>query len=67
MNHQLELSRSERDLLVELLESELTDVRSENYHAESHEVKELLKAREALVRQLLGRLATEDPPAGAAP
>lgn len=50
------LTEQERQLLIELLEEEVRDLRSENYHAESHEVKEMLKGKEALAKGLLERL-----------
>lgn len=54
---QLTLNNAERELLTALLQTELRDVRSENYHAESHQVKVGLRDREARVRGLLERLA----------
>lgn len=53
---QITLSNDEVAILVELLTEEVSDVRSENYHAESHNVKEQLKGREVIVKQLLERL-----------
>ena len=62
---QIELNETEHSLLVELLDQELRDVRSEGYHAESHDAKQLFKAREAVVRELLVKLqgsVPEHPP-----
>lgn len=62
---QIVLNDAELSLLVELLDQELRDVRSEGYHAESHDAKTLFKAREAVVRELLGKLqgfVPEHPP-----
>ena len=62
---QIVLNDVEMSLLVELLDQELRDVRSEGYHAESHNAKQLFKAREAVVRELLGKLqgfVPEHPP-----
>jgi hypothetical protein len=62
---QIELNETELRLLIELLDQELRDVRSENYHAESHDAKKLFKAREAVVRELLVKLqgfVPEHPP-----
>lgn len=53
---ELTLTETERQLLISLLESEVQQVRSENYHAESHDVKVLLKEREERVNQLLQKL-----------
>jgi hypothetical protein len=52
----IELSAAERELLASILEDELTEIRSELHHAQVHDYKESLKAREALVRGLLDRL-----------
>lgn len=47
------LTERECQFLAELLQREVTEVRSEIYHAESHDVKELLKEREACAKRLL--------------
>jgi len=52
----LQLDNAENQLLVELLEGELQNVRSENYHAESHRVKEMMKEREGVIRGLIEKL-----------
>jgi hypothetical protein len=52
----VELSRDEQDLLVGLLEKEFDEIRTEIHHTQSHDYKDSLKAREKLVRALLGRL-----------
>ncbi|HZO90029.1 MAG TPA: hypothetical protein VFB38_16995 [Chthonomonadaceae bacterium] len=57
---EIALTENERQILVELLEDEFQSLRSEVYRADSHEAKEVLKAREATVRKLLERL---QPPA----
>jgi hypothetical protein len=62
---QIELNETELRLLVEMLDQELRDVRSEVYRADSHDAKRLLKAREAVVRELLVKLqgfVPEHPP-----
>jgi len=56
INMEIALTETERQLLISLLESELQQVRSEGYHAESHDVKVLLKERKASVNQILQRL-----------
>lgn len=52
----IDLSKSEEELLVDLLQTELEDVRSELHHTQALEFKESLKEREALVRGLLAKL-----------
>lgn len=56
---EISLTETERQLLIKLLESEIVQIRSENYHAQSHAVKELLKEREAVVNRILQRLKAE--------
>jgi thioredoxin-related protein len=51
-----ELSQEERELLVELLEREFDDVRTEIHHTKSHDYKDGLKEREKSVQELLKRL-----------
>ncbi len=53
---EISLTETERRLLIEVLEREIREVRSEVYHAESHDVKEMLKERAACVRGLLVRV-----------
>jgi hypothetical protein len=52
----VELSREETDLVVELLEEEFDDIRTEIRRTENHDYKENLKVRERLVQDLLVRL-----------
>jgi hypothetical protein len=52
----VELSREERDLLVELLEEEFDEIRAEIRRTENHDYKENLKVREKLIQDLLGRM-----------
>jgi nicotinamide riboside kinase len=52
----IELGPKERELLGELLEKELEEVRSELHHTQAHGYKETLKEREQLVRELLAKL-----------
>ena len=52
----IDLSKPERELLATILEKELEEIRSEFHHAEVHDYKESLKAREALIRGLLDRM-----------
>lgn len=51
------LSRAEKDLLANLLGTELEEIRSEFHHAKNHEYKESIKERESLVRGMLTKLA----------
>jgi hypothetical protein len=52
----VELSREERDLVVELLEEAFDDIRAEIRRTDNHDYKENLKVREKLVQSLLGRM-----------
>ncbi len=52
---QITLSEEEAQLLKELLQAELAELPVENHHTQSHDVKALLKDREALVKNLLAR------------
>ncbi len=49
----VELNALERDLIANLLEKELEDIRSERHHTQNHEFKDNLREREGLVRGLL--------------
>lgn len=53
----IELMPMEKDLLVNLLEKELEEIRSELHHTQGHGYKDTLKERELLVRGLLAKLA----------
>jgi hypothetical protein len=57
----IELDESERALLLDLLEELLGELRDEIYRAESHDFKEQLKVRKALVLKVMGRLRAETP------
>ena len=50
------LTERERDLLIELLDSEISEVRSELYHAEDAETKEMFRDREELTKRLRAKL-----------
>ncbi len=52
----IELNETERALLLDLLEERLGDLRDEIYRAESHDFKELLKAKKAVVAKLIEHL-----------
>ena len=63
----IEVSEEERQLLLTLLDELLGDLRDGIYRAESHDFKERLKAKKAVVKGLLGQLRPEAAvPAGAA-
>jgi hypothetical protein len=53
----IDLIPMEKDLLVNLLEKELEEIRSELHHTQGHGYKDTLKERELLVRGLLAKLA----------
>jgi hypothetical protein len=52
----IELGPAERDIVTELLEKELEDMRSELHHTQVHGYREALKDREKLVRDLLEKM-----------
>lgn len=55
----LELNEDEREVLLGLLEEVLGDLRDEIYRAESHDFKEQLRVRKAIVTGLIDRLRPE--------
>jgi hypothetical protein len=55
---QVTLNETELELLVSLLRSEVGHVRSEVYRAESHDVKVLLKEREAIINRIIDAMTT---------
>jgi hypothetical protein len=61
----IELDERERELLLDLLEEQLGDLRDEIYRAESHEFKELLRAKKELVKKLIEHLRVAAAPVGA--
>ena len=56
MNEELRLSESERALLIELLEGELQELPVEIHHSRTINVREGLRHRRTMVRELLDRL-----------
>jgi len=60
---QLELNMEEREVLTNVLASALGELREEIYKAEVREFKELLKQRETVLVQLLGRVRAFAPTA----
>jgi len=54
----INLSDPEKELLTDILERELEDVRSEFHHTQAFDYRERLKERESRVRGLLTKLAS---------
>lgn len=54
----LELTDSERDLMLELLQSRCTELRQEVHHAQVSGFKDQLKAKEACLQAIIDRLKT---------
>lgn len=52
----LELTSAEGELLLELLRNELSELRTEIHRTETRAFKDDLKAREALLEAIIGRL-----------
>jgi hypothetical protein len=50
------LSDKEQQLLVELLDREIPNLRDEILHTDDHEYRESLKERESSIKELLRRL-----------
>jgi hypothetical protein len=58
---QLELSGTEHEVLEDLLERALGDLREEIYKTDLADFKDTLKQREAVIRGLLARLGGRPP------
>jgi hypothetical protein len=56
---QLELSDREREILEDLLERALSDLREEIYKTDLADFKDSLKEREVTIRGLLARLGAQ--------
>ncbi|MEW6296657.1 MAG: hypothetical protein AB1671_02810 [Thermodesulfobacteriota bacterium] len=52
----LDLSDTEQQLLIELLEREIPSLRDEVWHTDDHEYREALKERERRLKALLEKL-----------
>jgi len=52
----VDLSDKEQQLLVELLDREIPNLRDEILHTDDHEYREFLKEKENSIKALLGRL-----------
>jgi hypothetical protein len=55
----VELSDSERELLIDLLDREVPNLREEIHYTDDHDYKETLKQREIAVKELLRKLKGE--------
>ena len=53
---ELELSAEERTLLLEILQNDFGQLKSEIYHTEAADWKAGLKEREAMLQAIIGRL-----------
>lgn len=53
---QIEISVEARELLLELLQREMGDVRQEIHHTKTYEYRDKLKVRETLTRELIEKL-----------
>jgi hypothetical protein len=56
MNEQLNLSRAERELIVELLQHEHDDLPTEIHHSSVAAYREDLRRRQTMVKELLDRM-----------
>jgi hypothetical protein len=52
----IDLTTEEHEILKDILESDLTELRSEITHCDSHDFKMMLKDRKAAVNKVLGAL-----------
>ncbi len=52
----MNLSDKEQQLLVELLDREIPNLRDEIFHTDDHEYREFLKEKENSIKELLKRL-----------
>lgn len=52
----INLTEKEQQLLIEILEREIPDLRDEIWHTDDHDYRESLKERERRINDLLGRL-----------
>jgi hypothetical protein len=52
----LTLNEAERELLLEILHSRMSELRGEVYHTTVSDYRDMLKAKEAMLHELLTRL-----------
>ena len=57
----MQLSQAELDLLRELLESEIPELRDEIWHTDDHDFRESLKQRQKLIESLLAKVREAGP------
>ncbi|NVB81369.1 MAG: hypothetical protein HOV81_23435 [Kofleriaceae bacterium] len=57
---QVSLEYEQVQVLLELLQSNLKELRLESSRADSHDYREMLHHREAVVESVLNKLATEE-------
>ena len=58
---QLILTEAEREFLLEILEGRFGELREEVYHATVSTYRDMLKGREAMLQDLITRLAPQTP------
>ena len=52
----IDLTEKEQQLLIEILEGEIPDLRDEIWHTDDYDYRESLKERERYFNELLGKL-----------
>lgn len=55
----VELNEKERELMIDLLDREVPNLREEIHYTDDHDYKETLKQREIAIKQLLRKLKGE--------
>jgi len=58
------LDPTQTEILRELLESSLRQLRTETAHADNREFRDMLRQREQVIEQLLSKLEVEGPTVG---
>ncbi|MEZ4728494.1 MAG: hypothetical protein R3E79_15275 [Caldilineaceae bacterium] len=56
---QITISEESRELLLDLLQIELGEVRQEIHHTKTYEYRDKLKVRESVIRELIAQLNPE--------
>lgn len=57
----LQLNIDEHQVLIEVLERELPNLRHEIHHTDDHDYRDFLKAREHLLERMLGKVKVPAP------
>ncbi len=57
----LQLNTDEHQVLIDVLERELPNLRHEIHHTDDHDYREFLKAREHLLERVLGKVKVSAP------